>query len=475
MTMLKSRLPCLILLFGAVLRIATLGSAALWYDEAVTLYRTGLPLLQLFSNKSEGSGDLFLELLLRPAMAIDAHSLWLLRLPALLAGLISLWLVWLLMQRLQFNWQQQCLAAVFAAFLPGLIWLGQDARAYGLLACLLLAALWFALESRWLGLGACCGLMIYCHSTGPAFALGVLVIAYYLYPWKVRSLLISAACIGLAWLPAAYRILQDGGSLSYAWGNTSTLELWIVSGFAAAWTKIPTIPFFIGCAVLAMTLCLLLTKIKGDGRIVSLLAWSIPLVGMMLFSLYRNVIIYRTLMPLLFPFVLWLAWELGATQDPHWLRFPLVWAWIAFLIAGMLCYHPAERGGGLDQVAAQIRSQWRTGDQLVYATITVGLPFEYYLGDLPQDWLHIVHNPLLVIPAIPHSVKPCPDSCRRFWVVIPDEQYLISPAEWASLSPYIRGQPVYSVKLMQASTINVYLVDINPLWMSLLYPMGDPK
>jgi hypothetical protein len=442
-----------------VLRIATLGSAALWYDEAVTLYRTGLPLLQLFSNKSEGSGDLFLELLLRPAMAFDPHSLWLLRLPSLLAGLISLWLVWLLMQRLQFNWQQQCLTAVFAAFLPGLIWLGQDARAYGLLACLLLAALWFALESRWLGLTACCGLMIYCHSSGPVFALGVLVIAYYLYPWKVRSLLISAVCIGLSWIPALVRILQDGGSLSYAWGNTSTLELWIVSGFAAAWTRIPTIAFFTGCAVLALTFCLLLTRIKGRGRIIPLLAWAIPLAGLVLFSLYRNVIIYRTLMPLLFPFVLWLAWELGATQRPAWLRISLACGWIALLMVAMLGYRPADRGGGLDQVAAQIRSQWRTGDQLVYTTITVGLPMEYYLGDLPQDWLHIVHDPLLNIPAITHSVKPCPEGCRRFWVVIPDDHYQVTPAEWAQLQPYMPDQPVYSVKLMQASTINVYLED----------------
>jgi hypothetical protein len=37
MTMLKSRLPVYFLLFGGALRIATLGSAAIWYDEAVTL------------------------------------------------------------------------------------------------------------------------------------------------------------------------------------------------------------------------------------------------------------------------------------------------------------------------------------------------------------------------------------------------------------------------------------------------------
>src|SRR5664280_1053774 len=116
MTILKSRLPILFLLAGSVMRIATLGSAAIWYDEAVTLYRTPIPFMTLFTNRSENSGDLLLELILRPLMAIGPHSLWLLRLPALVAGLISLWLVWLLMQKLSFSLWQQIITAALVAF-----------------------------------------------------------------------------------------------------------------------------------------------------------------------------------------------------------------------------------------------------------------------------------------------------------------------------------------------------------------------
>jgi hypothetical protein len=60
MTILKSRLPVFFLLLGAALRIGTLGYAAIWYDEAVTLYRTTIPFMQLFTNRSENSGDLLL-------------------------------------------------------------------------------------------------------------------------------------------------------------------------------------------------------------------------------------------------------------------------------------------------------------------------------------------------------------------------------------------------------------------------------
>jgi hypothetical protein len=459
MTSLKSCLPRLILLLGALLRIATLVAAALWFDEAVTLYRTGIPFMQLFTSQTEASGDLFLELLLRLVMWIDPHSLWLLRLPSLLAGLLSLWLVWKLMQEFQFNLQQQCLVALFAAFLPGLIWLGQDARAYGLLACLFLAAIWFATQDGWLGLTACCGLMIYCHSIGPVFALAALAIAWKLHFWQVRKMLVCGLVTGLAWIPAIIRILGNGGALDYAWGNKSTLEIWVVSSFASAWTKVPLVEFFAGAALMLATLYLLTRPIKLPARTALIMAWSIPLAGMMAFSLYRNVIIYRTLMPLLFPFVFWLGWELGAMQKPIWLRYALAAAWLILLMDGLLVYRPADRGGELDQVAAQIRSQWRIGDQLVYATMTVGLPMEYYLGDLPHAWLTIVHDPLLTAAGIPRTTQGCPGGCKRWWVIIPDEQYLISPEECSRLKAYMPGQPVLSVYYMQAARINVYLED----------------
>ena len=54
-------------------------------------------------------------------MWIDPRSLWLLRLPSLLAGLLSLWLVWKLMQQLHFTPWQQLLTALFTALLPGLL------------------------------------------------------------------------------------------------------------------------------------------------------------------------------------------------------------------------------------------------------------------------------------------------------------------------------------------------------------------
>jgi hypothetical protein len=460
MTILKSRLPFLFLLAGAILRIATLGSAAIWYDEAVTLYRTAIPFMTLFTNRSENSGDLLLELILRPLMAIDPRSLWLLRLPDLLAGLISLWLVWLLMQKFQFSLRQQLITTALVAFLPGLLWMGQDGRPYGLLACLFLAAIWFAIEGHWLGLVASCGLFVYCHSTGAVYALAALAIAYYLHPCNLKKFLISGALIGLAWIPALARIILTNESLAYAWGTAPTFEIWAVSAYVAIWANISVYQiFFFSATVLAFTLPLLFSGDPDRCRIITIVAWAVPVTGMMLFSLHRNVIIYRTLIPLLFPFSLWLGWELGSITKPVWLRISLTGLWAVALVIGLAGWHPTDRGGHLDQIAAQIRSQWRTGDQLIFASSTVALPFEYYLGDLPHAWLDIAKDPLMDVPGEPRTVLACQGPLQRWWVIIPEEKDLITPPEWAALKAYMPGQPVYSLHYMQAATIDVYLED----------------
>jgi hypothetical protein len=63
------------------------------------------------------------------------------------------------------------------------------------------------------------------------------------------------------------------------------------------------------------------------------------------------------------------------------------------------------------------------------------------------------------VPGDARTSLGCQGPCRRWWVVIPEEQYLITPAEWASLKAYMIGKPVYAVHYMQCATIDVYLED----------------
>jgi hypothetical protein len=311
---LLSRLSPILLISGAVLRICGTGKAALWHDEAVTLYRAGLPLLSLTQNNSEQSGDLLLEMFLRPLLAIS-HSLWLLRLPSLLASLVCLWLVWTLLKRLQFNPVQTALACGFVAFTPGLLWMAQDARSYSLLTMFFLAAILYTLDGNLLGMTLCSGLMLYCHNTAPAFVLAVLLIAVLLYPWKALRIFKWAILIGLAYIPQALLVLvnndvnaamlQPVPEMSIAW----TLITIVQAFWASVHTDLATV--FISLLVLALTLGLVFSKVRAHGRIVSGMAFGIPLAVLGLVSIVANVFIYRTIMPLIIPFLLWLGWELG--------------------------------------------------------------------------------------------------------------------------------------------------------------------
>jgi hypothetical protein len=459
------KLPPILLILGAVVRIIGAGSAAIWYDEAVVLYRSGLPFMQLFSNQSDLSGDLLIDLLVRPLMAIS-HSLWLLRLPSLLAGLASLWLVWKLMRRLNFSLPQQVLTAAFVAFIPGLIWTGQDARSYSLVGLLLLGALWFALESRWLGLLACCGLMPYAHSTAVLYAGAALIVAAYMAPWSIKRVLATGFLSGLAWAPALLRILiyRQVPAALQPWSPQLTLNWFFRSIIQATWTT--TLSTVTAAAIMLMllllTLPLLFTPVREYRRTLPLLAWLLPFAGMVLISLRQNILLYRTVMPMLWPFGLWMGWELGYASDRLKLRrgfrLALLILWVSALNFGLWGWNAAARGADLDRAAAWIRSQWRTGDLVVYATRTTELPFLYYIGDLPHyQYPHISSN-FLEEPGIHLPDTGDPAAAGRIWLVLPRNEMLVTPAELAAIdAAYPHGPALLRLEYLQAAPIEIYL------------------
>jgi hypothetical protein len=450
-----NRLPILILLTGAILRIAGTGASALWFDESSTLLQSTIPLRDLLTVRLDNSGDLLLELLLRPLLAIS-HSLWMLRLPSMLAGLISLWLVWKLMQRLDFTPNQQIAAASVAAFLPGLIWIAQDARSYGVLSCLFLAALWFALEGRWLGLLAVCGLTVYAHNTGPVLAIAALLIATYLYPWKIRPLLLVALGTALAWIPAIIE-MTSRWIIQQPWQPQLTFSWLLNSTIRAIWPVPWTEWFYLLACIILFRAALFLLSIKAfkaRGRIVPLLAWLLPYLGLIAFSLItsNNMVLYRVLMPMLFPFALWLGWEIGRARPITWV------AWALVLLIGLWLWNPSDRGGRLDLVAEQIRSQWRTGDALVYTSATVAQPFNYYLSDLPYTWDATITHPFLATSPMANTGTLAYTPLRS-WVIVPADG-LVTPEERSILDDMVHHQPpLYTVTYIQAAPIQVYLVE----------------
>jgi hypothetical protein len=461
-------IPALILALGGILRTVTICSAAIWYDEAISLYRTTIPFIQLFTNGTDQSGSLILDLLLRITISFNHHSIFLLRLPSLIGGLISLWLVWVLMKWLHFTIEQKIAVSLLVAFLPGMLWLGQDARPYSIEACILLAALVFAIDRRWLGLTACCGLAIYAHTTAGCFAIGIFALAFYTYRLD-RKAIISGIAIAISWIPAAVRIFLHGDAIRTAlqpWAAHLTGNWFVQSGLIAIWTNAFGNVYFLIASfiVLAFTLPLIFFKTSGFFGEVLTLSWLLPLIIITIASFaWENVILYRTLMPLLFPFCIWLGWEL-MERPVFFYKFFLAGLWSILLIVSIIIWRPAQRGAYLDKVTSEVRSQFQPGDLLVYSTNTAALATDFYLGDLPHYQWDVSTNWLLMEPGVKQSNTGDPLIAKRIWLFTPRDVLLTDQEEAIIHSIIPNGQkPIYLLKYLQTSNIEIYLLNASAL------------
>jgi hypothetical protein len=470
-----SHLPAVLLIAGAILRIATIGAAAIWYDEAATLYRSSLPFWQLSTNLVDQSGCLVLDLLLHGIMWISPHSLILLRLPALVAGLVSLWMVWLITKRLDFNLEQKILAAALVSFLPGLLWIGQDARVYGLTACIFMVAVWYLINASWLGFTAACGLLLYCHNTGILLVAGLVIVFithiifvetemdWIHFRFEVNNIPKMLGILFITTIPVLVRILYRGelsNGPMQPWAPQLTFDWFSMSVLQSIWAHVfsPTIIGFLGFAILLAAILIIPYKIKQP---LLVLVWLVPFAILIFVSLvFNNIFLYRTISPLIYPFCLWLAFTLA--QDPVYVgRKMLTAGWMLMLVLSLVTWDPAARGGGLDLTSAEIRARFEPGDLIVYTTYTVSMPFDYYISDLPHLMAHLASSSYLNEPGDGITTDPSRlNAANRIWFISPDDG-LINADEMIFIDA-LHGpsnKPAYQVFYKQAATINVWVVD----------------
>lgn len=127
-----------------------------------------------------------------------------LRLPSLLAGLVSIWLVYRIARHV-LGPRAAIWAALVAAFMPAHIHYSTEARVYTIFLCVGLAAMLNLLERRrWHFASMCCLLpLLHTHGYLMAFLLGI----YALATFRRASLLplALASLPGLAWLPVVIK------------------------------------------------------------------------------------------------------------------------------------------------------------------------------------------------------------------------------------------------------------------------------
>jgi hypothetical protein len=144
----------IIVLIGILLRLTTLESKSLWYDEAYTVQRAALPIEGVWSESGRARTDSHPPLYyagLHYWMAVTGQSEAALRLPSAVVSIANLGLLYLLGRRL-FGREVAFVAVSLLALSPLDLWYAQEARMYIFMCTiglLLALGLWW---EHWLAL-----------------------------------------------------------------------------------------------------------------------------------------------------------------------------------------------------------------------------------------------------------------------------------------------------------------------------------
>ncbi|EFL52784.1 conserved hypothetical protein [Solidesulfovibrio fructosivorans JJ]] len=218
-------------LVGLWLRLYALDVVGLWWDEFVTLGRASWPLRDMLPSLAfEGPSDVSLDsspplfhLLVHASLVLFPATDWAVKLPSVIAGTLTIPVVWLLGRRLFSNTTAMAAATLCALSLFHIHY-SREARPYALYLLFALLGLYFlsralAATGRrrdWIGFTLANILMFYASYLAAAtfFAEGLIVAARAALLWRrerraALRLLAKAACCAVAvfaaylpWLPA---------------------------------------------------------------------------------------------------------------------------------------------------------------------------------------------------------------------------------------------------------------------------------
>jgi hypothetical protein len=351
-------LPALLFL-AFMLRLLGLYSSPLWYDELLSLHRVGLPFWEHMAQNLN-LWELGLRFFAAPAL---------LRWPALICSLLTIWVAWQIMTLLQFNRIQCTMGMITLAVLPGLIWMSQDARYYSGVALIYMASIYFALERRWLGLFAVSGLAIYIHPTAPAYIVPAWLLILRSAP---RRVLASSLLLIPIW---TLRVIPAGGiSNPDFWLKPPTFTDYLAQFGHTIGAK----PDNLYPAVLFMALALAFAALRFRPAVWTIyLAPLVVLIGVS--ALVQPVAMYRTLLPS----SMGLALLVGSAVPEG--RSVWIYSSLAILLAVMIAqYDPSLHGGHVDLAAVRVRDAWQPGDCIQYETDFARVEVEPYLEGLPE-------------------------------------------------------------------------------------------
>ena len=360
----------MIFLIAFLIRVVGIFASPLWYDEILSLHRAQLPFWD-HMHVHVNVWELTLRAFANPYM---------IRVPSLICAAAALWLAWLIMQELRFDRMQQMGGMLALTFMPGLLWMAQDARYYSGIALIYMASTYFALKGQWLGLIAVSGLSPFVHPTAPAYIVHAWILISLHAP---RRVMLGAIALPFIWWlsPTLPALFARGGSF---WLKSADAGYMLKQyALALGMNPLNVIPAF-----LFMVIVVAFAACKFNAR-----AWLIyftPIVTIVAVSAsVLPVAFYRTLQPSLMGLGI-----LIGSFTPGVKRLPYMAA-LAMLLTWMLAqYDPTMHAGHVEIGTDKIIAEWRDGDCIRYGdefsqtSVSELLPgYAACTQDAPREWL----------------------------------------------------------------------------------------
>jgi 4-amino-4-deoxy-L-arabinose transferase-like glycosyltransferase len=443
-----------ILVLAFCVRLLGIASRPIWYDEAFAILfsEKGLSAMLYGTLAPTGAGSADIHplgyyTLLWLWMKLFGESLVATRLLSIMAGIISVYLIYLIALEMLSDVKAARLSMLFAALAPFQIHYSQEIRMYSFLAMwLLLATYTYQRGSksgnwRWWALFSIAAAMAqYTHNLAAFYLVALALLPILQKDWKtLRAVTLSgigALILYSPWaiqLPAQFSKIQSAYwverpdisklfTLILVYITNTPLPVHLIAGALA----VALIIVIIG---LIQTLRFTRPAAEKDGLWLLYLSFG-PSLFLILFSQWRAVYIERALLPSGAIFCIWLAWVITKTNLTNVARYSLLGLLAISSVLG-LYQHVTYRDfpyGPFKELDASLRERSEPQDVIVHSNKLSMLPAmlfdrnlsQSFIGDVPgsgTDTLAPATQQVLNIRA-EKDIQSAAKNARRVWYII---------------------------------------------------------
>ena len=442
----------LILAFGV--RLLGLVSRPIWYDEAFAILfsEKGISAMLYGTLAPTGAGSADIHplgyyTLLWLWMKIFGESLIATRLLSIIAGLVSVYLVYLIAMEALSDAKTARLSMLFAALAPFQIHYSQEIRMYSFLAMwLLLATYAYQRGSRtgnwnwWLVFSVAAALAQYTHNLAAFYLIALVLLSILQRDWRtLRAVVLAGVGAVILYAPWLFQLPAQFSKVQSAYwverpdiSDVFTLVLVYISN-----TPVPAglIAAALGMGLVIATIGIIQTvrharqTRSNEGLWLLYLSFAQPLL-LFLFSQWRAVYIERALLPSGAIFCIWLAWAITKTGLPNIAKYSVVGMLALSSILGIY-QHVTYRGapyGPFKELDKSLQRRLEPQDVIVHSNKLSTLPAMFYdrnlsqsfIGDPPggsTDTLAAATQQVLGIKA-EKDIQSATEGANRVWYII---------------------------------------------------------